>query len=126
MAIDRKRILIVDDEEVILFGFSHVLAAPGVTVDTASTSAEAEALVDEYVYSAAIVDVRLSDSRALEGLGLIPYIKSRQPRCRIIMLTAYGEEYIVRAALDAGADLFLEKPVEPESIRKKLEAMGVF
>jgi DNA-binding response OmpR family regulator len=120
-----KRILIVDDEEVILFGYKQVLSEPWLTVDTAGTVSEAISLAETNGYDAAIIDLRLSNSVSLEGLDFVPILKNAQKTCRIIVVTAYGEEAIRRRALDAGADLFLEKPVDPENIKKTLADMGI-
>ena len=120
-----KKILLIDDEEVILFGFKQVLMEPWLQVDTASTAGEAKALSEKNVYCAAIVDMRLSSSTAMEGLDLIPLLKTMQKNCRIIVLTAYGDEVIRRKAFNFGADLFLEKPVDPETLKKNLAALGI-
>jgi DNA-binding response OmpR family regulator len=123
---EKKRILLVDDEEVILFGFKQVLSEPWLQVDTADTKETARLLAETNVYAAAILDLRLSNSTALEGLELIPVVKNTQKNCRIIVVTAYGDEPIKSQALAAGADLFLEKPVSPEAIKKILEDMGIY
>jgi DNA-binding response OmpR family regulator len=120
-----KRILLVDDEEVILFGYKQVLSEPWLVVDTAETVNKAKMLAQTNSYAAAILDLRLSNSIALEGLELIPYMKYVQKGCRIIVMTAYGDEATKRKALDLGADLFLEKPVDPEDIKKTLISMGI-
>jgi DNA-binding response OmpR family regulator len=122
---NKKRILLVDDEEVILFGFKQVLSEPWLQVDTADTKELARSLIAANVYEAAILDLRLSNSTALEGLDLVPFVKNAQKNCRIIVVTAYGDEPIRRQALAAGADLFLEKPVSPEIIKKMLDDLGV-
>jgi DNA-binding NtrC family response regulator len=122
---EKKKILLIDDEEVILFGFQQVLTEPWLQVDTASTVDEAKSLLNKNVYSTAIVDVRLSNSTAMEGLDLIPYLKTIQKNCRIIVLTAYGDETIRRKAFNFGADIFLEKPVDPDTLKKNLAALGI-
>ena len=125
MSGEKKKILLVDDEEVILFGLRQVLMEPWLQVDTASTVDEVKALSRENAYSAAIVDMRLSNSTAIEGLDLIPYLKTMQKNCRIIVLTAYGDETIRQKAFNFGADIFLEKPVDPETLKKNLVALGI-
>jgi DNA-binding response OmpR family regulator len=120
-----KKILLVDDEEVILFGFRQVLSEPWLQVDTASTAGEAEALARENAYAAAILDMRLSNSTDLEGLALVPFFKKNRKECRIIVLTAYGDDTIRSQAFEAGADLFLEKPVDPETLKGALASLGI-
>lgn len=122
----KKKVLLVDDEEVILFGFKQVLSGPGLRVDTASTVAEAKKLVEKNDYAAAVVDLRLSNSTDMEGLEVLSFLKSARENCRIIVLTAYGEDDVRRRTIEAGADLFLEKPVDPNLIRKNLKDLGVY
>ena len=120
-----KRILIVDDEEVILFGYKQVLSEPWLGVDTAGTVNEAKELLGANRYAASILDLRLSNSIDLEGLDLITFVKEAQKDCRIIVVTAYGDEPTMRKTLDLGADFFYEKPVDPEEIKKTLAGMGI-
>jgi DNA-binding response OmpR family regulator len=122
---ENKRILLIDDEEVITFGFSRVLGGPGVVVDCAQSADEARILIDTNSYAAAVVDLRLSNSTDLEGLELINHLKAKQAKCRIIMLTAYGDDDIRTRAIVKGADLFFEKPIDPEQIRDALKIMHV-
>jgi ActR/RegA family two-component response regulator len=124
--IGHKRILLIDDEEVILFGFKEVLAEPWLEVDTANTAAQAKSLLALQIYAGAVVDLRLSNSTDLEGLELISCIRSIQDNCRIIVLTGYSEEPAKREALNSGADLFLEKPVDPARVKQDLRDMGVY
>jgi len=126
MIIKDNKILLVDDEEAILFGFVQVLSGPAVQVDTALTAAEAKAFLIKNSYVAAVVDLRLSNSTVLDGLELIPLIKSTQKNCHTIVLTAYGEEEVRRKSLENGADLFLEKPVDPEIIKKIIASLGIY
>lgn len=121
-----KRILLIDDEEVITFGFSKVLEEPGVEVDCAHTAKEAKNCIAAHRYDAAIVDLRLSSSTELEGLNCIRLLRSCQKDCRIIVLTAYGGNSFRKQTLDLGADFFYEKPMEPEKIREDLKAFGIY
>jgi DNA-binding response OmpR family regulator len=121
-----KRILVIDDEEVIGFGFSVVLKEPGVLVDCAQTLEDARHLVATRRYNAAIVDLRLSDSILLEGFDCIRLLHSSQNACRIIVLTAYGEQEIRNQAMALGIDGFYEKPVEPATIRNMLAELSIY
>jgi DNA-binding response OmpR family regulator len=104
------RILIVDDEEPILFAMREYFAAKGWTVDYAREPLEAEALLSTNDYRVAILDLRLSGTPGAEGLDLIESVRSRSPRTRIILLTAYGSREIEAEAFRRGADAFLHKP----------------
>lgn len=119
---EHRRILLVDDEEVIRFGFSQVLGGPGVTVDSVGTAEEAFRLIEQNTYDGAVVDLRLSNAKELEGLEVAARIKSTQSACVVVILTAYGGEDTRQCAVASGADYFLEKPVEPNEIGELLRS----
>jgi DNA-binding response OmpR family regulator len=123
---DGKRILLIDDEDVILFGFTKVLKEPGVEVDCAQTAEEAQNCITAHKYDAVIVDLRLSNSTQMEGFDCIKLLRSSQNDCRILVLTAFGDNVSRDKAEDLGADMFLEKPMEPETIRKTLKTFGIY
>lgn len=123
---NEKRILIIDDEEVILFGFSMVLQEPGVVVDCAATINEAKKLIATHAYNAALIDLRLSDSTEMEGFECIRFLRVSQHECKIIVLTAYGDSKLKVQAKALGGDLFYEKPTEPNTIREALTAFSIY
>lgn len=121
-----KRILLIDDEEVITFGFARVLEAPDIQVDCAHTMGEARVYITTLHYAVAIVDLRLSRGLETEGFDCARLLQSHQRDCRIIMLTAYGGPVLKDEAMALGVDLFLEKPVKPEAIRDILKTFGLY
>jgi DNA-binding NtrC family response regulator len=106
-----ERILIVDDEESILFAMSDYLTARGYQVDCARGLEEAEALLSRVRYAGVIADLRLSGSQSTEGLAIVGRVRARSPSTRTIILTAYGSPQIEREARRQGVDAFLHKPV---------------
>jgi DNA-binding response OmpR family regulator len=121
-----KRILLIDDEEAIIFGFSKVLKEPGIELDCARTLEEGLNLIENHRFDAAVIDLRLSPSTEFEGFTCIRRLRACQKRCRIVVLTAYGDNPSWEKAEDMAVDLFLEKPVEPEVLRKTLGTLGVY
>jgi DNA-binding response OmpR family regulator len=123
-----KRILLIDDEEVITFGFSMVFKEPGIEVDCAHTLEEAQHCIAAHQYDAAIIDLRLSNSTKMEGFDCIRLLHSFsfQRKCRIIVMTAFGDNGSRDESISLGADLFIEKPMEPETVKKALKTLGIF
>jgi len=106
----RHRILIVDDEESILFAFREFLGSLGWSVDSAREREEAEALIAIVPYSLVIADLRLTAVNDTDGLQIVHWIKERRPNAHVIVLTAYGSSTVEREALDLGVSAFLHKP----------------
>lgn len=104
------RLLVVDDEEAIVFAMRRYFAARGFRVDAAREREEAEALLANEHYHAAIIDLRLNGVHGTEGLDLLGFVRDNCPETRTILLTAYGTEEMSRQARERGADVILSKP----------------
>jgi DNA-binding NtrC family response regulator len=102
-------ILVVDDEESILFAMQQYITANGCTVDCARELEEAQALLSNIRYHLVIADLRLSGINSTEGLDLVSMIRERCPRTRVMLLTAYGSSEIEAEAWRRGVDAFLHK-----------------
>lgn len=120
-----KHLLIVDDETTILIAFKKLLQSPGVEVDTAETLEEVQALLSKHPYDAVIADLRLSGIAGEEGLDILRYVKERHPDTQVILITAYGNQDIMKKAYTLGAAYYFEKPVSTNIIRDALRSFGV-
>jgi two-component system OmpR family response regulator len=104
------RMLVVDDEEPILFAMREYFRAYGYRVDCARELEEAEALVSRHRYDLVVADLRLSDVHGSEGLALIGHVRECSPDTQFILLTAYGSPDLEREARRMGAARVLHKP----------------
>jgi DNA-binding NtrC family response regulator len=120
-----KHLLIVDDETTILIAFKKLLQSPGVEVDTAETFEEVQTLLSKQPYDAVIADLRLSGIAGEEGLDIIRYVKELHPDTQVILITAYGNQDIMKKAYTLGAAYYFEKPVSTNIIRDALRSFGV-
>ena len=104
----KKRILIVDDDEVVLKGFREVLELEGYRVDTAMTGREAIEKSEANFYHLALLDIRLPD---MEGTDLLIAMKDATPKMVKIMVTGYPSLENAVEAVNKGADGYIIKPV---------------
>ena len=104
------RLLVVDDEASICFSMSEYFSLHGYKVDTAMETEEAEKLIEATDYQVIIQDLRLNTTRDADGLKIIKLASKRNPKTRIVVLTAYGSPEIEDEAKRYGADAFLRKP----------------
>ena len=105
-----ERILVVDDEESILFALMEYFTKCGYEVDCAKEVEEAQALLTKARYAVALVDLRLTGIDGVEGLEFIEYLRKQSPETRTILLTAYGSAEIEQEARKRGVDMLLHKP----------------
>jgi CheY-like chemotaxis protein len=118
-----KRILIVEDEEALLFGLKRLLKNNGTEIDVACTLQEAVDHLAKNRYQAVITDLRLSGAEVIEGYEVVKKVKELQAGCKIIVITAYAENGSKYRAEEGLADYFLEKPVSPARIREILNTL---
>ena len=105
------RILIIDDEEAILFAVRQYLSAFGYDVDCVRNGMDAKALLRTADCALVIADLSLTGSRGAEGLDVILYVRQRCPRTRVILMTAYASPEVRQEAHGLGVDAILNKPV---------------
>src|SRR5512142_486070 len=100
-----------------MMAFKKLLQNPEISVDTADTIECAKELVDKQAYDAVIADLRLSGFAGEEGLEIIKYVKGRRPETQIILITAYGNQDVMKRAYNLGAAFYFEKPVSTNILK---------
>lgn len=110
------RVLIVDDQSMILGGFAALLAAQGgiEVAGTASDGAGITEVVRRTRPDVVLMDIRMPKVDGLEATRAILAMPGEVPR--IIMLTTFDADEYVFAALRAGASGFLLKDSTPEEL----------
>lgn len=104
------RILIVDDEELIVLAMRRYFEGLGYAVDAAFELEEAQALLATRIYDLVIADLRLTGIGGVEGLQIVADVHQRCATTRVILLSAFGTPEIERESYNRGADAFLHKP----------------
>ena len=56
----------------------------------------------------------------MTGLELLEVIKSKYPKLKVIMITAYGDEHNFRRAKELGAEDYFTKPLEFNQLKTRL------
>ena len=113
----KGRLMVVDDQEPILFAVQDYFTEHGWEVDCARELEEAEALADANKYDIVITDLHLSHFQGSEGLEIVSYIRAHGD-AKVIVFTAYGNDDIEQAALERGAHAFVEKTTSISEIAR--------
>lgn len=103
-----KRILIVDDHEVLRDGVKRVLdkQTEPVMFGEASSVQDACRLACEQGWDAVVLDISLGDR---SGLEVLKYLKQVRPNLPVLILSMHSEEEFARRALRAGAAGYVTK-----------------
>ena len=105
----KAKILVVDDDEIVVFAVRDFLELHGYLVDEAETCAEAEIKYRADVYDAVTLDYSLPDGNAID---LLPKLKTIDGGVPIILLTGHASIELAVQAIQLGAEQFLVKPVD--------------
>ena len=116
MAVD-KRVLIVDDEEKVVFFLRESLEELGqdCTIGTAGSAEEALEKIDTNPYDLVISDLRMP---GLDGLQLLERVKETHPNTRFILMTAYGSDEVETRAHNLKAFDYITKPFHVSDLLK--------
>ena len=114
------RILVVEDDPVLLDGLKAGLGLLGATVDTVSSCADAHAALGTTTFDAVVLDLMLPDG---SGLDLLAKIRSAGDRTPVLLLTALDEVSDRIRGLDAGADDYLGKPFDLDELAARVRAI---
>jgi CheY-like chemotaxis protein len=110
-----KRILIVDDDELVLIALEELLKPQGFEVQTVSSGSAALRALEHNRFDLMLLDIIMPE---MDGLELCKKIREKE-NCRdtpIVFLTAKSTEKDKTQGLEAGANLFLSKPISPEKL----------
>jgi two-component system KDP operon response regulator KdpE len=113
-----QRILIIDDEATIARILQPVLGATGWAVFSAASAVEGLRLARDETVDVVLLDLGLPDA---DGKELIPHLK-RLGSTAIIVISARHQEAEKVAALDAGADDYVDKPFSIDELTARIRA----
>lgn len=113
MGAEGKRILVVDDEDVILDLLREMFRRKEYQVDTAPTGKTALQMAEDNTYELIVSDIRLPD---ISGMKILERIKKKQPDVGIILITAYGSIKNAVKAMKQGAFDYITKPFDLDEI----------
>jgi len=117
-----RKILIVDDDDYIVFFLKRVLEQYSYDIMRASTGEEGISIAREYHPDLIILDIMMS---GMHGFSVCHIIKNdaKLNQTKILMLSAKSFDADKRKALDAGADAYMTKPFDLNELAAKVEEL---
>lgn len=114
-----KKVLVVDDEKMIVKGLRFSLEQDGMEVDCAYDGEEALAAIKQNTYDVVLLDVMLPK---LSGFDVCQQVREFSD-VPIIMLTAKGEDMDKILGLEYGADDYITKPFNILEVKARIKAI---
>ncbi len=105
------KVLVIDDEQIVLDSVKKILAGENYQVDCFKSSREGllQALDEEY--DLVLTDIRMPE---IGGMRILRDIKRSKPELPVIMITGYATVKSAVQAMQLGATNYIEKPFTPE------------
>lgn len=106
-------VLLIEDDTSFRTTLASALKRRGCAVFQAASAEETAALPEGTSPEGIVLDMRLGQQN---GMALIPQLKKRHPRSRLVVLTGYGSIPNAIEALRLGADDYLLKPASGDQV----------
>ncbi|WP_279630098.1 response regulator [Paenibacillus protaetiae] len=111
---DKKKVLIVDDQNGIRVLLMEVFSSEGYNTFQAANGRLALEIVKEHSPDLVLLDMKIP---GMDGLEILKHIKAINRDIKVIMMTAYGELDMIKEATDLGALMHFTKPFDIDEMR---------
>ncbi|HUA63150.1 MAG TPA: sigma-54 dependent transcriptional regulator [Verrucomicrobiae bacterium] len=110
---NRKAILVVDDDESLRRVTELQLQEAGYEVRTAASGELALRILDEHSFTLVITDYKMP---GLSGMDVLQAVRKSHPQTAVLMITAFGTVQSAVVAMKAGAYDYITKPIDYEEL----------
>jgi len=108
-----RKVLVVDDETIVVNSIRKILSRKGFAVEEAFTCKDALAQVFSHDYDLVLLDMRMSDGN---GMDVLQKIKAKRPDMRVVIVTGYASIDTAVEAIQKGASDYIPKPFTPDEL----------
>lgn len=107
---EKPKILVVDDELVVIRSAQRVLQTEGYEIEGALGGRDAILKMEQNAYDLVFTDLKMPE---VDGITLIRWVKKMRPQTGIVIITGYPSQETIREALELGIIDYVPKPFTP-------------
>ena len=107
------KILVVDDEQVVLYSCKRVLEAEGFEVCLVPSAGKALEALKREGFGLLLIDVKMPEH---DGMYLIQEVKKKWPAVPMVVMSGYDTPETIEEAARVGAAVFITKPFTPDEL----------
>jgi len=107
---DDIKILVVDDEPVVIRSCEMILKAEGYNVEGVLSGKEAILKMEQDTYNLVLTDLKMPE---VDGITLIRWMRQKKPDTGIVIITGYPSQDTIKEALELGIIDYVPKPFTP-------------
>ncbi|MFP4562310.1 MAG: response regulator [Spirochaetia bacterium] len=112
-----KRVMVIDDEKIVLDSIKRILEPEGFDVETYQKSTEGLEAASERKCSILLTDIRMPE---FSGMHILREMKKKAPEVPVILITGYSTVENAVQAMKIGAADYIEKPFDPDVLIAKV------
>lgn len=113
-----KKVLVIDDEQIVLNSVKKILGHNEYEVDTTLSGRQGLEWAVSQNYDVVLTDVRMPD---IGGMLILRDIKKAKPSMPVIIITGYANVQSAMQAMNLGAAEYIEKPFTPDQLLKAVK-----
>jgi FixJ family two-component response regulator len=110
-----KKVLVIDDEQIVLNSVKRVLSQADFDVETTLSGRQGLEWALDKTYDVVLTDIRMPD---IGGMLVLRDIKRAKPELPVMMITGYANVQSAVQAMKLGAADYVEKPFAPDQLLK--------
>lgn len=114
----KTRILVVDDEEIVIKSCMRILVDNAYEVDSAPSGLAALRKIEESPFDVMILDIMMPH---MDGLEVLQRVKETHPDIDVIMVTGLSQIETAVRSMKLGAFDYLPKPFDPDELKLVVE-----
>jgi DNA-binding NtrC family response regulator len=115
--VKEMKILVVDDDAIVIKSCRRILEAEGFEVTSVPSADEALEKIKYYEFDLLLMDVKMPKH---DGIFLMREIKKNWPDIPIIVMSGYPTPETIADVLKLGATQFIPKPFRPDELVKSV------
>ncbi len=116
---DKKRVLVVEDDNEVRSMLNDYLTFLGYQTDTAADGLEGLNRIKEQTYDLVITDIAMP---YVSGIGIISILKKDHPEIPVIAITGYGY-HAEELAQEKNADFIMGKPFDVQKLKEAIKKL---
>jgi FixJ family two-component response regulator len=110
-----RKVLVIDDEQIVLNSVKRILSQTGFDVETTLSGRQGLDWALNKTYDIVLTDIRMP---GIGGMIILKDIKRAKPRVPVIIITGYSNVQSAMQATKLGAADYVEKPFTPDQLLK--------
>jgi len=118
---NKLKILVLDDEEIVVTRLKATLEKDGYIVETFIDSRKAKERIEQNKYDIVVTDLKMAN---IDGMQLFQFVKEKYPDTEVILISGFATLKVVKDALQAGVRDVIAKPFKISQIKELINKIA--